>query len=133
MRGYALKKWESTLNLCVHAHGYYVELIMKASRKDNQAPWYKFFYTYDPPFYLRVLPLVSRGYHAFALHLMNCDETMPIPVIAISWFWVVVNQEHRILLLHHTFCLMSPLFNCIFLKPFDMICRGHHRHFDFSQ
>src|ERR1041385_7789750 len=96
MRGYALKKWESTLNLCVHAHGYYVELIMKASRKDNQAPWYKFFYTYDPPFYLRVLPLVSRGYHAFALHLMNCDETMPIPVIAISWFWVVVNRGHRI-------------------------------------
>jgi len=27
---------------------------------------------------------------------MNCDETMPIPVIAISWFWVVVNREHRL-------------------------------------
>ena len=35
MEGYALKKWESTLNLCVHAHGYDVELIMKASRKNN--------------------------------------------------------------------------------------------------
>ena len=29
MKGNALKKWESTLNLCVHAHGYDVELIMK--------------------------------------------------------------------------------------------------------
>ena len=30
-----LKKWESTLNLCVHAHGYDVELIMKASCNEN--------------------------------------------------------------------------------------------------
>ena len=29
MKGNALNKWESTLNLCVHAHGYDVELIMK--------------------------------------------------------------------------------------------------------
>ena len=29
MKGIALKKWESTLNLCVHAHGYDVGLIMK--------------------------------------------------------------------------------------------------------
>src|SRR3954463_3652614 len=35
MKGNALEKWESTLNLCVHAHGYYVELIMKAARNDN--------------------------------------------------------------------------------------------------
>ena len=31
--GYALKKWESTLNLCVHAHGHDVDLIIKASLK----------------------------------------------------------------------------------------------------
>ena len=31
MEGYALMKWESTLNLCVHAHGPDVELIMEAS------------------------------------------------------------------------------------------------------
>ena len=30
MKSNALKKWESTLNLCVHAHGYDVELIVKA-------------------------------------------------------------------------------------------------------
>jgi hypothetical protein len=30
-----LKKWESTLNLCVHAHGPDVELIMEAARKNN--------------------------------------------------------------------------------------------------
>ena len=30
-----LKKWESTLNLCVHAHGYDVELLMKTPRNDN--------------------------------------------------------------------------------------------------
>ena len=35
MRGIALEKWESTLNLCVHAHGYDVELVMKASCNDN--------------------------------------------------------------------------------------------------
>ena len=34
MKGKALMKWESTLNLRVHAHGYDVELIMKASRKE---------------------------------------------------------------------------------------------------
>src|SRR3954464_15642405 len=33
--GDTLKKWESTLNLRVHAHGYDVELIMKASGNDN--------------------------------------------------------------------------------------------------
>ena len=35
MKGYALDKWESTLNLCVHAHGPDVELIMEASLKIN--------------------------------------------------------------------------------------------------
>ena len=35
MRGYALKKWESTLNLCVHAHGPDVELIMEALCYNN--------------------------------------------------------------------------------------------------
>src|SRR3989337_2383427 len=34
MKGYALK-WESTLNLCVHAHGPDVELIVEAARKNN--------------------------------------------------------------------------------------------------
>ena len=33
MKGYALKKWASILNLCVHAHGPDVELIMEASLK----------------------------------------------------------------------------------------------------
>jgi hypothetical protein len=35
MKGDALKKWESTLNLCVHAHGPDVELIMGAARKNK--------------------------------------------------------------------------------------------------
>ena len=35
MKGIPLNKWESTLNLCVHAHGYDVELIMKASCNNN--------------------------------------------------------------------------------------------------
>ena len=35
MKGYALKKWESTLNPCVHAHGPDVELIMEAARKND--------------------------------------------------------------------------------------------------
>ena len=33
MKGYALKKWESTLSLCVHARGPDVELITEASCK----------------------------------------------------------------------------------------------------
>ena len=35
MEGYALTKWESTLNLCVHAHGYDVYPIMEASCNNN--------------------------------------------------------------------------------------------------
>ena len=35
MKGYALKKWESTLNLCVHAHGHDVDPIMEASCNNN--------------------------------------------------------------------------------------------------
>ena len=31
MEGYTLKKWNSTLNLCVHAHGHDVYPIMEAS------------------------------------------------------------------------------------------------------
>src|SRR3954468_11890627 len=43
----ALKKWESTLNLCVHAHGYDVELIMKASCNDNYPPGINSSWIYD--------------------------------------------------------------------------------------
>src|SRR3954468_20605185 len=35
LKGIALKKWESTLNLCVHAHGHDVEHIMKAPCNGN--------------------------------------------------------------------------------------------------
>src|SRR3954471_21434580 len=35
LKGDTLKKWESTLNLRVHAHGYDVELITKAPCNDN--------------------------------------------------------------------------------------------------
>lgn len=35
MEGYALRKWESTLDLCVHAHGHDVDPIMEASCNNN--------------------------------------------------------------------------------------------------
>ena len=35
MKGYALEKWESTLNLCVHAHGHDVDPIMEAYYNNN--------------------------------------------------------------------------------------------------
>ena len=35
MEGYALSEWESTLNLCVHAHGHDVDPIMEASCNNN--------------------------------------------------------------------------------------------------
>ena len=38
MEGYTLKKWESTLNLCVHAHGHDVDPIMEASYNNNYFP-----------------------------------------------------------------------------------------------
>ena len=38
MKGYALEKWESTLNLCVHAHGHDVDPIMEASYNNNYFP-----------------------------------------------------------------------------------------------
>ena len=97
LKGYALKKWESTLDLCVHAHGYDVQLVMKASCEDNYPLWCKFFCTYDPPFHLRVLPLWYLE-DIIPLHyiLMIFDEAIPFPVLATPWFWVVVNREHRL-------------------------------------
>ena len=41
------------------------------------------------------------------------------------------NTEY--LLRHHSFCLMSSLFDCILLKPLDIMCRGHHQHLGFFQ
>ena len=38
MESFALEKLESTLNLCVHAHGPDVELIMEASCYNNNPP-----------------------------------------------------------------------------------------------
>ena len=35
MEGYALRKRESTLNLCVHAHGHDVDPITEASSNNN--------------------------------------------------------------------------------------------------
>ena len=35
MESCALEKWESTLNIYVHAHGPDVDLIMEASHKNN--------------------------------------------------------------------------------------------------
>ena len=71
MKGYAFKKWESTLNLCVHAHGYDVELIMKASYNDDYPLGINSFCVYDHSSTFENYPLVSRGYRAIALHLIN--------------------------------------------------------------
>jgi len=85
LKGIALKKWESTLNLRVHAHGYYVELIMRASCKGN----YPLGINSAAPMILHstfeYYLLVPGGYHTFALHLMNFDETIHLPVITIPW------------------------------------------------
>src|SRR3954464_10590769 len=47
LKGDTLKKWESTLNLRVHAHGYNVELIMKAPCNDNYPLGINLSCTYD--------------------------------------------------------------------------------------
>ena len=70
---YALKKWESTLNLPVRAHGYYVELIVRSSCKGN----YPLDINSSAPMILHstfeYYLLVPRGYHTFALHLMSVN------------------------------------------------------------
>src|SRR3954469_21699496 len=85
MRGYELKKWDSTLNLRVHAHGYYVELILRASCKGN----YPLGINSAAPMILHstfeYYLLVPRGYHTFALHLMNFDGTIPFSVVTTPW------------------------------------------------
>ena len=132
MKVIALKKWESTQNLRVHAHGYYLELIIRASCKDN----YPRGINSSAPMILHstfeYYPLVPRGYRVIALRLMSFDEAMPFLVIAMPWFWVVVNREHRIPFAHLSIFSMSSLFDCILLKPLDIMCRGHQQYFDFS-
>ena len=50
MEGYALKKWESTWNLCVHAHGHDVDPIMEASLKINYSLGISSSYIWDRVF-----------------------------------------------------------------------------------
>ena len=60
MEGYALKKWESTLNLCVHAHGHDVDPIMEASCNNN--------YFLENIIWICELILFNRGFdHNFFL------------------------------------------------------------------
>ena len=54
MEGYALRKWESTLNLCVHAHGHDVDPIMEASCNNS---YFLDIISSD----IGELPLCSRG------------------------------------------------------------------------
>ena len=58
MEGYALMKWESTLNLCVHAHGPGVELTMEASCNNN--------------------PLLMSSYCIYAWSLATVVPTMTV-------------------------------------------------------
>src|SRR3954468_3103122 len=118
MKGNALKKWESTLNLCVHAHGYDVELIMKAPCNDNYSLGINSSCNHVGSFAVMVLTMIfpfdsvyqttwSTGllsvndrvqrYCGIAPPLMNscwCDTSHRF--LQIHRFWVVVNREHRI-------------------------------------
>ena len=58
MKGYALEKWESTMNICVHAHGPYVELTMVVSCNNN--------------------PLVMSSYCIYAWSLPTMVPTMTV-------------------------------------------------------
>ena len=53
MKGYALQKWESTLNLCVHAHGHDVDLLIKASFQINYSLGISSSYIWDLAFFNR--------------------------------------------------------------------------------
>ena len=71
LKGIALNKWESTLNLCVHAHGYDVGLIMKASCNDNYPLGINSSCTYDR---------------------VHCDHGFYHDVLL--WFHFANNMEH---------------------------------------
>ena len=47
MKGCAMEKWESTFELCVHAHGHDVDLIMEASLKINYSLGISSYYIWD--------------------------------------------------------------------------------------
>ena len=61
MKGFALEKWESTLNLCVHAHGPDVELIMEVSCDNNN-------------------PLVISSYGIYVWSFATVVLTMIVPL-----------------------------------------------------
>src|ERR1041385_153794 len=127
MKGYALKKWDSTLNLCVHAHGYYVELIMKASGKSNYplginsaAPMilHSTFEYY--PWYLE--DIIPWHYILWIVMKLCLSMSSPFHGSGLS-----STENTAYLLLHRPFCLVMLLFNCILLKSLDVKCRGHHQ------
>ena len=84
MKGYALKKWESTLNLCVHAHGHDLDPIMEASCNNN--------YLLDIiSFGIGELILVNRGFD----HMFFFD---PISRASLSTFLLWINTPVQPLL-----------------------------------
>ena len=79
-------------------------------------------------------PLVSRGYRAIAPPLMNsCWSNTSHQFCRSRCSGLSSTEDTAYLLLHHSFCLMMLLFDCILLKPLDIKCRGHHQHFSLFQ
>ena len=90
MEGYALRKWESTLNLCVHAHGHDVDPIMEASCNNN-------YFLHIISFGIGELILCNRGSdHMFFFDpisrasLSTCLLWINTPVQPLLWSFIEI-------------------------------------------
>ena len=83
-------------------------------------------------FHLRELPLgISRiSYHCTTSYWLWWNNAFPCRNHSMG-SGLSSTENTAYLLLHHPFCLVMLLFDCILLKPLDIKCRGHHQHFCF--
>ena len=76
-----------------------------------------------------ITPLESRGYRAIAPPLIKCCRRNTSHRFCHSLGSGLSSTENpAYLLLHHPFCLVMLLFDCILLKPLDIKCHGQHQH-----
>ena len=116
---------------CAHGSDHDVPPWFRFSKHDQALVFYKstiqLGFNYDSTF--EYYPLVSRGYHAIALHLINFGWSNTFACHSHSTGSGLSSTENTAyLLLHHPFCLVMLLFDCILLKPLDIKCRGQHQH-----
>ena len=126
MKGNALKKWESTLNLCVHAHGYNVDLSCKLLVEWLSA-WYKFFLH----LWLGPLRLWSQPWYSPFIPFLRQDWTLVFYKSTIQFNFYLVPPSRitpwyldDIVALHHLLeILAGAILLIVFANPHVLGCR----------